>query len=239
MRSERRFTLVKVPPAPHVTRTFMLTPAPPPAHAAPHGGRSASELLEDLVEAFPGDSVSVGELIDRLDSRAHGVLLLVLALPMCIPNIPGISTIFGMLMMFPAVQLMLGWRRLWVPQRARVWRVDCAALRRTFRVATPPLKRIEYLIKPRWSELTRFPFTIFVGFQTLLMALILILPVFGANLPPGFTVVVTALALLQRDGLLMLLSTPLAVGSVAALIYFGYLSLTVISSITDWVMGLF
>jgi hypothetical protein len=213
----------------------MLTPAPPP----PHGGRSASELLEDLVEAFPDESVSVGELIDRLDSRAHGVLLLVLALPMCIPNIPGISTIFGLLMMFPAAQLVLGSRRLWVPQRARAWRVDCAALRRTFRIATPPLKRIEYLIKPRWTRLTRFPFTIVVGLQTLLMAFILILPVFGANLPPGFTVVVTALALLQRDGLLMLLTTPLAVGSFAALIYFGYLSLAAVTGITDWITGLF
>ena len=44
-----------------------------------HGGRPASELLEDLIETFPGETVSVGELIDRLDSRAHGVLLLVLA----------------------------------------------------------------------------------------------------------------------------------------------------------------
>ena len=64
-----------------------------------HGGRPASELLEDLIATFPGETVSVGELIDRLDSRAHGMLLLVLALPMCVPNVPGISTIFGVLML--------------------------------------------------------------------------------------------------------------------------------------------
>ncbi len=202
-------------------------------------GGAASDLLDDLVEAFPGESVSVGELLERLDERAHGVLLLVLALPMCIPNIPGISTIFGLLMLAPAIQLMFGAHTLWLPKRVREWRVDCAALRRTLRVAGPPLKRIEYLIRPRWLPLTEFPFTIYVGFQTLIMALILILPIWGANLPPGFTVVLTALALLQRDGLLMLLTLPFAAGSLAALWYFGILSLAILHRVTDWVGALF
>lgn len=200
---------------------------------------AASALLDDLVEAFPGESVSVGELLDRLDSRAHGVLLLVLALPMCIPNIPGISTIFGLLMLAPALQLMFGLHKLWLPKRVREWRVDCNALRRTLRIAGPPLKRIEYLIRPRWSGLTQFPFTIYVGFQTLIMALILILPIWGANLPPGVTVVLTALALLQRDGALMLLTVPFAAGSVAALIYFGILSLAILERLTSWATALF
>src|SRR5262245_21479056 len=98
----------------------MLTPAPPP-HPHHGAGRSASEVLEELTEGFPNDSVSVGELIDRLDSRAHGVLLLILALPMCIPNIPGISTIFGILMIAPALGLLFGQRRLWVPKQVRAW----------------------------------------------------------------------------------------------------------------------
>jgi hypothetical protein len=216
---------------------LMDAPAPPPAPEA--GPPAASALLDDLVRAFPGESVSVGELVDRLDSRAHGVLLLVLALPMCVPNVPGISTIFGILMLAPAIQLMLGSRRLMLPLRVREWQVDCGALRRTFRIATPTLQRIEYLIKPRWSRLTRFPVTIFVGFQTLLMALILILPVFGANLPPGVTVVLTALALLQRDGLLMLLTVPFAVGSVAALVYFGILSIAVVNQLFQWITAFF
>lgn len=210
----------------------MLNPAAPPPHHP--RGRSASELLEDLVQAFPGDTVSVGELIDRLDSRAHGVLLLVLALPMCIPNIPGISTIFGILMLAPALQLVLGSRRLWVPKRVRGWSVDASALRRTLQVATPSLKRIEYLIKPRWTPLTRFPVTIIVGLQTLLMAFILILPIPFANWPPGMTVAMTSLALLQRDGVLMLLTIPAAIASVASVYLGTKLGLAAINGIIHW-----
>ena len=162
------------------------------------------------------------------------MLLLVLALPMCIPNIPGISTIFGVLMMLPAIQLVLGSRRLWVPQRVRRWEVESAPLRRTLRTAIPALKRVEYLIKPRWSRLTRFPVTILVGLQTLLMALILILPIPFANWPPGMTVAMTALALLQRDGWLMLLTIPAAVASVASVYLGTRLGLAIINNAIAW-----
>jgi len=216
----------------------MLNPAPPPPPARPAPGRSASELLEDLVDAFPGEKTSVGALIDQLDSRAHGVLLLVLALPMCIPNIPGISTIFGMLMMLPALQLVMGSRRLWVPQRVRRWEIDSAPLRRTLTTAIPALKRVEYLIKPRWSRLTRFPITILVGLQTLLMAFILILPIPFANWPPGMTVAITSLALLQRDGVLMLLTIPAAIASVASVYLGTRLGLAAINEIVQWSQGL-
>jgi hypothetical protein len=212
----------------------MLNPAPAPAPQRP-----ASALLDDLVETFPEDSVSVGELIDRLDARAHGVLLLVLALPMCIPNVPGISTIFGALMMAPALQLVMGSRRLIVPKRVREWRIDGDALRRTLRVATPTLKRIEYLIKPRWTQLTRFPVTILVGLQTLLMALILILPIPFANWPPGMTVAMASLALLQRDGWLMLLTIPAAIASVASVYLGTKLGLAVIDQALEWLQRLF
>lgn len=218
----------------------MPVPAPTPNSGATiHGGRPASELLEDLIDTFPGETVSVGELIDRLDSRAHGMLLLVLALPMCVPNVPGISTIFGVLMLAPALQMVFGSRRLAVPQRVRDWRVNGDALRRTFHLAIPSLKRVEYLIKPRWSQLTRFPVTILVGLQTLLMALVLILPIPFANWPPGMTVAMTALALLQRDGLLMVLTIPAAIASVASVYFGARIGVAVIDQAIQWINALF
>ena len=217
----------------------MPAPAPPTdAAQAVEQSRTASELLEDLTEAFPGETVSVGELVDRLDSRAHGMLLLVLALPMCVPNVPGISTIFGVLMLAPALQMVFGSRRLVLPRRVREWRVDCGALRRTFRAAIPMLKRVEYLIKPRFTRLTRFPATILVGLQTLLMALVLILPIPFANWPPGMTVAMTSLALLQRDGLLMLLTIPAAIASVASVYLGTRVGIAVIDGIIHWVQNL-
>jgi hypothetical protein len=164
------------------------------------------------------------------------VVLLVLALPMCIPNVPGISTIFGVLMLAPALQLLFGQRRMWVPKQLRELRVDANTMRKTFAAAIPTLRRVEYLIKPRFSRLTRFPVTILIGFQTLVMALILILPIPAGNWPPGMIVALTALALLQRDGLLMLLTS---IASFAMVYFGGRFVLLVLHGLIDWAQRLF
>lgn len=213
--------------------------ATPPSEAQPPPGRAASEVLEELTQAFQGDKISVGELVDSLDSRAHGVLLLILALPMCIPNIPGISTIFGILMIAPALGLLFGQRRLWLPRQVRAWTFPREGFNKALRVAIGGLKRVEFLIKPRLSFLTRWPLTSLVGFQTLLMALVLILPIWGANLSPGVTVTLTALALMQRDGLLMLLSVPCAIGSIVWVYLFTKYGVIAATWLTQWVQGLF
>lgn len=208
-------------------------PGPPHPKA-----RSTAALLEELTSAFPNERVSFGELIDRLDSRAHGVLLLVMALPMCIPNVPGISTIFGVMMLLPALSLLLGSRRLWAPRGVRAWTFPREGFVRTLRATIPTLRRLEMLIKPRLAVFTRFPATILVGLQTLIMALVLVLPIPFGNWPPGMTVAMTALALLQRDGALMLLTIPAAVISASFAYIFGRVSLGVVNELIDGVHAL-
>ncbi len=174
----------------------------------------ASELLQDLMDAFPEEQVTVGEILKRLEGQAFGLLLLVLALPNCIPNIPGLSTIFGVMMVAPAVQLILGRGDLWLPARVRRWSISRHALHMAINGSLPILKRIERYVAPRWAFLVKPPFTQFLGLQTLFLAFVLILPIPLGNWMPGITVAATALALLQRDGRLVLLSVPLTLVSV-------------------------
>lgn len=174
------------------------------------GPQSVSSLLEELYEAFPNETVSVRELLDRLENRAFGLLLLLLALPMCIPNIPGISTIFGVLMLAPALQLIFGNQQLWLPRRICAWEFKREHLQSAIRGAIPIVKRFERFVRPRWTFMVRPPITVLLGVQTLIMAIVLMLPIPAGNWPPGITVAMTALALLQRDGLVAMLSIPAA-----------------------------
>lgn len=184
---------------------------PPPKHDLP----PASALLQDLMDAFPEEQVTVGDILKRLEGQAFGLLLLVLALPNCIPNIPGLSTIFGVMMVAPAVQLILGRGDLWLPARVRRWSISRHALQMAINGSLPVLKRIERYVAPRWTFLTKPPFTQLLGLQTLFLAFVLILPIPLGNWMPGITVAATALALLQRDGRLAVLSVPLTLVSVA------------------------
>ncbi len=180
----------------------------------------ASALLRSLADSLTQEQLTVGDLIDRLDTRAQGLLLLMLSLPMCVPNIPGISTIFGLLLIPPALQLMRGRPNVWMPRRVRGWRLDGNRFRAALRGSARLLAKFEHLSRPRARALTIWPATTVVGFQTLIMALVLILPIWGANLIPGIAVALTGLGLLQRDGWAMIASTPVAIGAVAW-VYFG------------------
>ena len=116
----------------------------------------------------------------------------------------------------------------------RAWTFPREGFSRALRAAIGGLKRVEFLIKPRFSFLTRWPVTSLVGLQTLIMALVLILPIFGANFSPGVTVTLTALALMQRDGLLMVLSVPCAVGSVIWVYLFTKYGVMAAAWVGDW-----
>lgn len=211
------------------------------AHASPPHGDAppASVLLDELRDSFQSERVSVGEILDRLAGRAVGVVLLLLALPMCIPNVPGISTIFGLLILAPAVQLLMSSDELWLPRRVRAWTVPREALNNAIRTGLPALRKIEGFVRPRWSIFVRPPAEQWLGLQTLLMALVLLLPIPGGNWPPGITVAATGLALAQRDGRLALLTLPLAAISIGVA-WIGFrIGLVVVQEIGAILMGLF
>lgn len=199
----------------------------------------ASALMASLADTMAADRVSVGELVDVLQGRALGLLLLILALPMCVPNIPGISTIFGVLLIAPAVQLMRGRSSIWAPRQVRAWTVDARGLRSGLRAGAGILRRIERLTRPRLRALSRWPVSGLIGLQTLVMALVLILPMWGANFIPAVAVTLTGVGLLQRDGVATLLSIPVAAGAIAWVYLGAKYTIVLTSWFADWAAGLF
>jgi hypothetical protein len=182
----------------------------------------ASELFRQLSEQLEGASVSAGDLIDALAGRGVGLLLLVCSLPLCVPNIPGISTLFGLLLIAPSLQIMTRSAGVWMPQFVRRWQLNGDGLRAVLRTSGKLLQQFEVMARPRIEALTRWPATGFIGLQTLVMALVLLIPMPGANVIPGIAVALTGLALLQRDGVLMVLSTAVALVALAWVYWGGW-----------------
>lgn len=170
----------------------------------------ASEFFLSLTTDLAGERVSVGELIDHLEGRGVGILLLIFSLPLCIPNIPGISTLFGLLLMPPAIQMITRRNAVWFPRFVRRWSLSGQGLRSAFRTCSRIVGHIEFLARPRLVFLTEGKATVLAGLQTLILALVLLLPMPGANVIPGVSVALTGLAILQKDGVFMLLSTVVA-----------------------------
>jgi hypothetical protein len=111
--------------------------------------------------------------------------------------------------------------------------IEPRILRKVIDWSMPSLLRVEKFIQPRLEFLTQQPATIWFGIQTLILALILVLPIPFGNWPPGMAIATLAISLLQRDGLFALISfgfflasciiAPLGVGMALAAL--------------DWVIG--
>lgn len=215
-----------------------LPPAVRPATEAPvaphHPQPKTSVLLAELRDAFDGDvPITVRDILDRLEGRGFGLLLLFLALPNCIPNIPGISTVFGILLIPPALQMIFGAGKVWLPKRVMDLEIQPGTLRTGIDSFLPALRRIEKLVQPRFEWATQKPTTIWFGIQTLILAVVLTLPIPFGNWPPGMATAALAIALIQRDGLFAAVSFGFFVASLLIL----PLGIGMGLAALDWLVG--
>lgn len=174
---------------------------------APLHRPKTSSLLLELSDAFPGDEpIRIRDILQKLEGRAFGLLLLALAIPNAIPNIPGITTVFGSLLLAPALQMIFGAGQVWLPKQICEISIAPSTLRFAIGKFVPILEKMEKWVLPRAEFLTEKPVTILLGLQVLVLAGILILPIPFANMIPGISIVLLAIGLIQRDGFMIILS---------------------------------
>jgi hypothetical protein len=208
------------------------------ARKAKGSGKAASQLVDDLATELDGDRITVGDLLKSLEGRGLGLILLILSLPMCVPNIPGISTLFGLLLLGPSFQMIFGNKTLWMPGFVKRWSFKGNDLRKALRACGKLLHKLEYLARPRLIPLTSRPGMLYAGLQTLVMALVLLLPMPGANILPGIAVALTGLGVLQRDGIFMLASTAVAAGTCFYVYVFGRYAVEMVVRMYERSVGL-
>lgn len=183
-----------------------------------------SDLLIGMLSGSEKERLSIGEMIDSLGDRAFGVLILLCALPNCIPGPPGLSTVTGLPIVIFSIQLILGSHRPWLPEFLRSRSFVRQDLLNLVRKAEPWLRRLERISRPRLGGLIHGPAERFAGAVILMLSFILVLPIPLGNLFPALAIAIIALALMEQDGLAVLvgyvgaiLSTAIALASVIIL----------------------
>jgi len=180
-------------------------------------GRRTSALLRDFAAGATGPRVSLGALRDALGDRGFGVLLFIFALPNLIPlNIPLLSALLGLPLLLLAAQLSYGRHKPWFP----AWLTNRTFSRQGFAAivtrALPYLERAERLLRPRLTVLLSWTGERLIGIAILVLALILALPIPFANWLPACTIAVIGLALVEKDGVAVLVG--LGVGVVSLMV---------------------
>jgi hypothetical protein len=177
-----------------------------------HSSVSLSSLLLDFAANFTAERVRVRDITESLGQRSFGFILLIFALPNSLPivGIPGVSTITGLPMLFVAVQLALGYERVYLPRWIGDSSMATADFQKLINKVAPWLKRIERLMRPRLSLLTAGNAERWLGAFCVVLAFLLVLPIPLGNLMPALGVLFISLGLIERDGVCVL--TGLAIG---------------------------
>ncbi len=166
----------------------------------PLSDEKTSALLRRVLAELPANNVSLGYVMHQLRRRSFGGVLILLA---TLSLLPGISFIAGVMMIFPALQMVAGFRAPWLPGFVRDRRVSVNRLQSLGGKALPWIERIERFVKPRWLLLTLPPLTTLVGLLVIGLALVITIPLPFSNVPPAIAVFCLAFGMLERDGVLI------------------------------------
>lgn len=184
----------------------------------PSSAPSTSQILRELA-AGPLDP-SLDAVLAAFGRRAFGAALLLAIMPAFLPLPFGVGAISGPLVSILGLQMLFARRQPWLPRRWREKTVPRTRLDGFNAKMGGVLRRIERLCKPRLNGLaTRFWATLFTGAQLVLLGVLLALPIPLTNYPFGLLLVLYALALVERDGLLQLVAWTLGLATLAASVF--------------------
>lgn len=157
--------------------------------------------LRRLGEGPDEGDVGVAELGELLGVRSFGIAMLLLAAPNLTPgpSVPGFSTIFGLPMMWLAVEMMVGRKSPRLPGFLAHRRVARVRLKSFLARALPLVERVDLVVRPRWRAVAAWRRLAALGLfgQGLLLAL----PFPVVSMAAGLAALLIAVGLLAHDGL--------------------------------------
>lgn len=176
---------------------------------------STSRILRELATAEADPSLDA--ILTAFGRRAFGAALLLAVMPAFLPLPFGVGAISGPLVSTLGLQMLFGRSQPWLPRSWRERRIPRTRLDGFNAKLGRVLERIERLCRPRLNGLaTRLGATVFTGAQLVLLGILLALPIPLTNYPFGLLLVLYALALVERDGLLQVIAWVLGLGTIAA-----------------------
>ncbi|MDB9374742.1 exopolysaccharide biosynthesis protein [Nodularia sphaerocarpa] len=168
--------------------------------------RLSQELQRYFFDEDRTAQVTLAEILLLAKERVFGFLLVILSLPSALPvPAPGYSTPFGVLIFLLAIQLIVGAKIPWLPQKMLNHPIKLETVQKFLKAGNPWLQKIEAIARPRLTYIcTTLPGKVTIGMAIALMAISMIIPIPGTNTLPAIGVFVTSFGLLEDDGAISL-----------------------------------
>jgi hypothetical protein len=173
-----------------------------------------SKRLAEIVEEDGPDRLTFSELAAKLHYRAWGGLLFIFAAINVLPLPPGTTTFFAIPVLLISAQMVFGRETPWFPARIERRGMTKDELRRLVGKVGWLEARVERLFKPRMPRLTGRTAARIIGLVCFLLALIIAIPVPLLHHAPAASVALFGLALIYRDGALVIVAAIASIASV-------------------------
>lgn len=194
-----------------------MIPAPLSTETHPPRPLPLSQRLAQIVEEDGPDRLSFTELAKQLHARAWGGLLVIFAAINVIPLPPGASIFFAIPLIIVTAQMAFGRASPWFPARIDRRGVTKHELRRLIEKMEWLEFRIERMFKPRLAMLTGPTATRLIGIVCFILALMTTLPI--VHVAPAAVIVLFGLALIYRDGVLVIAAAVAGLAGAATAIF--------------------
>jgi len=191
-----------------------------------------SQRLAQIIDAEGPERLTFSELAAQLHSRAWGGLLFIFAGINVLPLPPGTSAFFALPILIVAGQMVLRRPSPWFPKRLDNRGVTKQELGRLVGKIAWLEARVERIFKPRLATLTGATATRVIGIVCFLLALIAAIPIPLFHVAPAAAIVLFGLALIYRDGALVIVAGVAAILSLvcdALLVGSGLIALSYIA----------
>lgn len=188
-----------------------------------------SDVLRRFRTHLPAGRVTLENFLTALGDRSLGTVLLALSLP-CVSPVPlGISVLFNLPVLLFTFRLALGGAKGDVGPSLPGWLLrrsaDAKLTGKLLDAAVSKVAGIEKLLRPRRPRLAHIDSQPWFKWWLALLALTAFVPVPLMGWLPGFSLVVLALGLIERDGTAVAVSLALGVAAlIAAVLLIGGLS---------------
>lgn len=162
------------------------------------GAARTSAVVRGLAERRAGRDIEIGTIVDALQGRSFGALMMLFALPNA--AIPGISFILGAPVLLFALQLGAGRRQVWLPHFMRRKAISSNLFQAIVARVEKFLLWIEKWTKPRWMWLFSEPGERVLGLYIAVVTAFLMLPVPFGNALPALGIAFMSVGLIEKDG---------------------------------------
>ena len=175
--------------------------------------KTATDVLQEVVESNNADSLSVDEIKASLHQRGFGIIMMFFALPLCVPALPpGVTALPAIPLIMFSLQMIWGRGTPWIPKKIGNKKIKRKTLAFIVEKSSPALKKIEKLLRARFSFASSRNGEKIIGVFSLIFALSILIPLPFTNLVPALGILLMSLGLLSKDGIMIIFG--IIVGSI-------------------------